>query len=165
MSAGEHEIGLVLAVCPLLAPYDCFVQVLLLTLGRVYVPGPPSCAKYILRNSSVGKLNTLSPKRSKLIVPRKVTLVRLQPPNATLPIEVTPLPMVTLVRLKHPENAPLPIEVTLLGMVTLVMLVQPFNAKLPIEVTLLGIVMLVIASRAKTSVVTVLLYNTPFWLE
>ena len=47
-----------------------------------------------------------------------------QPLNAYSPTEVTPLPMVTLVRREQSENAYLPIEVTLLGIVMLVRLEQ-----------------------------------------
>ena len=62
--------------------------------------------------------------------------------NAASPIEVTPLPMVTLVSEVHQENACVPIEVTLSGMVILVS-EHPLNAHSPIEVTLSGMVMLV----------------------
>ena len=81
-------------------------------------------------------------------------------------MEVTPLPIVTLVMLVHslktllamvmtlsgivtlvrpvqPLKAPPPIVVTLSGIVMLVRLVQPLNDSLPIEVTLLPIVTLV----------------------
>jgi hypothetical protein len=62
--------------------------------------------------------------------------------NALLPIDVTLLGIVMLVRSVHPKNAAPPISVTLLGSsnITLVNPVQPLNALLPILVTLLGIV-------------------------
>jgi hypothetical protein len=45
-----------------------------------------------------------------------------QPANAHCPMLVTPLPIVTLVRLVQPENAPSPMLVTLSGIVMLVRL-------------------------------------------
>ena len=57
-------------------------------------------------------------------------------------MEVTPLPIVTLVR-PEPANAESPMEVTLSGMAMLVRLGQYRNASSPMEVTLSGMVMLV----------------------
>ena len=48
----------------------------------------------------------------------------LHPANAPVPMRVTELPMVTLVRPVQPENAEYPMLVTELGMVTLVKPVQ-----------------------------------------
>ena len=55
--------------------------------------------------------------------------------KASLPIEVTPFGMVTLVRPEQYLKTPLPIEVTLSGMLMLVSLGQSMKASLPIEVT------------------------------
>ena len=55
--------------------------------------------------------------------------------NALAPIEVTPLPNVTLVRLVQSRNALLSIEVTLSGIVMLVSREQFKNALGPIDVT------------------------------
>ena len=60
--------------------------------------------------------------------------------NASSPIEVTPLPIVTEVKASHEQNASSPIEVTLLGMVIEVKPSHSLNASSPIEVTLLGMV-------------------------
>ena len=67
----------------------------------------------------------------------------LQFENASLPIEVTELPIVTLVKERHRSNACVPMEVTESGMVIFVRLRHPRNAMLPMEVTELGMVMLV----------------------
>lgn len=56
-------------------------------------------------------------------------------------------PKEMLVRLLQPENASSPMKVTLLGMLTLVRLVQPPNAHSPMLVTLLGMVILVTLVR------------------
>ena len=49
-----------------------------------------------------------------------VMLVKPHPQNALVPMEMTPLPRLTLVKLGHNKNVQFPIEVTLLGMATLV---------------------------------------------
>ena len=67
----------------------------------------------------------------------------LQLEKAELPIEVTELGIVILVKLIQPLNAPLPIEVTELGIVTLVKSLQPPKALSPIAVTELGMETLV----------------------
>src|ERR1035437_6159674 len=59
--------------------------------------------------------------------------------NALIPILVTPLPIVRLVRLVQPAKVPPRIVVTLPGIVTLVSGVS-MNASSPTLVTLLGIV-------------------------
>ena len=64
----------------------------------------------------------------------------LQPAKAPLPIEVTELGMVMLVKPLQAQNAQSPISLTELGMVTLVKPLQPQNAPSPIEVTELGII-------------------------
>ena len=63
--------------------------------------------------------------------------------NAEFPIEVTELPIVTLVKRQQLLNAEFPIEVTEFGIVTLVKPVHSLNAYSPIEVTEFGIVTLV----------------------
>ena len=57
-----------------------------------------------------------------------VTLVRLQSANADAPMLMTPLPIVTLVRLVQKLNVPAPMLVTLPGMVMLVNLGQSEKA-------------------------------------
>ena len=57
-----------------------------------------------------------------------VTLVKLQPLNAHLPILVTLSGMVILVKLPQPKNASSPILVTLSGIVILVKLPHQANA-------------------------------------
>src|SRR5438477_6223926 len=71
-----------------------------------------------------------------------------QAENASDPMFVTLLPMITLVRLVQKANAfppppacrVVPIWVTLSGIVTLVRLVQPLNASPPMMMTPLGMV-------------------------
>lgn len=62
--------------------------------------------------------------------------------NVELPIEVTDLPIVTLVRLRQPLNAEVPMVVTLLGIEMFVKPVQLWNAESAIETTELGILTL-----------------------
>jgi hypothetical protein len=63
-----------------------------------------------------------------------ITLARPELPKALLPMLVTLLGMVTLVRLAQPEKAPPPMLVTLSGMVTLVR-PDPAKALYPMAVT------------------------------
>ena len=129
----------------IVTPYYCFVHVVLVPFGLVYVPIPPPAAKYLSRKSPgnvvyVGSL----PNESLAIVPLKITLVRLlQLLNAAVPIDVMPVGMLMLVRLVQLENALSPIDVTLSGMVMSVRLLQPVNAAHPIDVTPSGMLMLV----------------------
>ena len=59
------------------------------------------------------------------VFPRNVTVTRLGVVKASLPMVLTLLPMVTLVRAEQPLKAYVLIVVTLLGMITLGRLVQP----------------------------------------
>ena len=59
-------------------------------------------------------------------------------PKRTIPIEVTPVGMVTEVKPVQPENVQSLMEVTPVGMVIEVKPLQPENAYPPMEVTLLG---------------------------
>src|SRR6266436_4558678 len=72
------------------------------------------------------------------VIPKRLV----QEENATSPMLVTLLGMVTLVR-PVPENATAPMFVTLLGIFTLVRLGQSKNVSSPMLVTLVGIVTLV----------------------
>ena len=65
---------------------------------------------------------------------------REHPLNASSPICVTLLGIVTAVRPMHFQNVKSPISVTLLGIVTAVSPVHPAKAPSPISITLLGIV-------------------------
>ena len=75
-------------------------------------------------------------------MPLKQTLVRLLVPlpNACLPKLVTPLPIVTPVRLEQNWDDLSPMLMTLLGIVTFVRLEHSSNASAPILMTLSGIV-------------------------
>jgi len=55
--------------------------------------------------------------------------------NASVPMEVTPLPMVTEVRAVHRKNAKLPMEVTLSGMMIEVMLALYWKEFAPMATT------------------------------
>ena len=66
--------------------------------------------------------------------------IALQSINASSPIEVTELPIVTDVSAKQVLNACFPISVTEFGIVIEVSPLQNANAQSPIEVTELGIV-------------------------
>ena len=80
------------------------------------------------------------------VVGNIVIITSLAPPpilNAALPIEVTLLGIVILLRDVQALNAPLLIEVTLSGIVILARRPQAKNATPPIEVTPLPIVMFV----------------------
>ena len=71
------------------------------------------------------------------------TFVReVQRANVLLPMLVTPLGIVTLVRLPHPENKEYSMLVRLSGSLTLARLEQSWKAAPPIEVTLLAIMRL-----------------------
>lgn len=73
-----------------------------------------------------------------------------------LPILVTPLPMVTLVRLLQYLKDVLPIDVTLFGILRLVTPVILPKAKLPILVTLLPMFMLVAALQLQNPLLLML---------
>jgi hypothetical protein len=80
---GELSSYFFVHVCPLL----------------VYVPAPP--ARYLARKSP-SPSNAVPLKLLEGIAPLNVTLARLaQPPNAIVEMKVTPLPIVTLLRLTH----------------------------------------------------------------
>ena len=69
-----------------------------------------------------------------------VTDVRpLQPPNVPTPMLVTPLPIVTLVKLVQLENTEPKMLSTLFGIVTYVRPLQPRNVPYPMLVTLVPI--------------------------
>ena len=89
----------------------------------------------------------------------------LQEPNAELPILVTLLGMVILVKLVQLENAAEPIDVTLSGIMILVKLVQPENALPPILVTPFGIMMLVNLEQPSNAELEILVTGTPWYVE
>jgi len=68
----------------------------------VYVPTPPFLARYLSRKSPGNGSHSV--KLPEVIVPSKVTLVRLVQPSKD-PIQITPFGIVTLVTFLFPENA------------------------------------------------------------
>jgi hypothetical protein len=99
---------------------------------------------------------TVAPKKETLgegdAIPRPfgkgiITVVNPELANALLPILVTELGIVTVVKKEQSSNASIPIVITELGIVTLVNEEQLSNARSPIVSTLLPIVRVVNAEQ------------------
>ena len=92
----------------------------------------------------IGKFLKVSETKEEGAFPKKVIRLRLmQPEKAILPILVTLLGIVTLVKLLHPESALRPILTTPLGIFTLIKRLHNKNAPPPMVVTPAPIVTLV----------------------